>query len=464
MKQLLIIILILLGLFFAFFYFSLGTEPKIVREEATPPEETALDSTIKNNPIYASYVYVKGAGYLLRDRRIMLLVGQDTLSERQADAIKMVEKELESYWKWQILSGNKSIEELLNTSPRGAEKTTPKNFFSRVFDVFKVADNINVVKDSNKTCDCDKNLLLLAGKGLHLIETTLNPGGGAEGGRSPRGETAKGGSNFKQNKIPEPQQGDGKSYQNTSFLVGIIDSGVNPERAVGPMNHPLNYNFLTKSSNVTDSNPIVHGTSIARIIVAKSGERGYTIIGLKTFDDNNIGNLYDNLCAILYAAKNNIKVVNASWGATSLEPIPVFDEVIRRAKAANMILVSSAGNNHEDLDLHPYYPACYADHPELGNNVISVTSKKDTVTKGESAFCQNFSTSGKKIDLTVRANELCNHRVPDASGAIKMLNGTSYAAPQVTAEVIKYLLKNPSGFSKSGFINSIPLESDIKKY
>lgn len=473
MRRLVILILILLGLFSLFFYLSLGTQPKIIGDETTPPTGTALDSTLKNNPIYASYVYVKGVGYLLRDRRIILLIGQDTAKDRHADAIKKVEKELENYWKWQILSGKKSIEELLPNEKLKEYSTNQrpiaKNIFSRILDVFKVADAVNVVPDDNKTCDCDKNLLLLAGKGLHLIETSLNPGGGAEGGRSPQGETAEGGSHFKQNTTDEPQQGNGKSYQNTSFLVGIIDSGVNPEPAIGAMRHPLNYNFLNKTSNVIDSNSIKHGTMIARVIVEKSGKSGYAIVGLKTFDENNIGNLYDNLCAILYAAKNNIKVINASWGALSQEPIPVFDEVMRRAKAATMILISSAGNKHEDLDLHSYYPACYADHSELGNYVISVTSKKDTIINGESAFCQNFSTSGKKIDLTVRANERCNHGVPDASGsmalgAIRMLNGTSYAAPQVTAEVIKYLLKNPSGFSKSGFINAIPPQSDVKKY
>jgi len=40
--------------------------------------------------------------------------------------------------------------------------------------------------------------LVLAGKDLHLIETTLNSGSGIEGGTSPRGETANGVSHFKQ--------------------------------------------------------------------------------------------------------------------------------------------------------------------------------------------------------------------------------------------------------------------------
>jgi Subtilase family len=476
MKRLLILILILLGLFFVFFYFSLGSQPKIVGEEDTPPTGTALDSTIKNNPKYASYVYVKGAGYLLRDRRMILLVGKDTTQGNRQDAINNVEKELEGYWRWQILLGKKNIEDISRNDRQKAsavyqDKQSVKNIFSRFVDVFKVSNAINVVQDKDRTCDCDKNFLVLAGKDLHLIETTLNPGGGIEGGSSPpHGEVAEGGEHMKQSRT-DPQQGGGKAVENLLFLVGIIDTGENPEPAIGSMNHPLNYNFLDKTNNVKDVNPIMHGTMITRIIVKNLGQNKVSIVGLKTFDENNIGNLYDNLCAMLYAIKNNMKVVNASWGASSKATIPVFDEVMRRAKDANMILVAAAGNKHEDLDVHPYYPACYADHPEVGNNVISVTSKKDSIhlTIGEPPYCQNYSISGTKIDLTVRANNLCNHGVPNEFGdttttALRLLNGTSYATPYVTADVINYLLNNPSGFSKTGYINSISVESKIKKY
>ena len=467
MKRLLIFILIFLGLFSLFFYFSLGTEPKIVGEEEIPPTGTTLDSLIKNNSKYSSYVYVKGAGYLLRDRRMVLLVGKDTAQDSRADAVNNIEKELENYWKWQILLGKKKIEDLSSSDRKEIfsneqVKSSSKNIFSRILDVFKVSNAVNVIQDKDQTCDCNKNFLVLAGKNLHLIETALNPGGGIEGGTSQHGERANGGSHFKQSNT-EPQQGNGKTVENASFLVGIIDTGENSEPFIGPMNHRLNYNFLDKSVNVKDPNSIAHGTLIARIIVKNIGQNRVSIVGLKTFDENNFGNLYDNLCAILYSVKNNIKVVNASWGATSRTPIPVFDEVMRRANAVNMVLVASAGNKREDLDLHPYYPACYADHSELGNNVITVTSKyKGTV-------CQNFSNAGTKIDLTIRANELCNHGVPNALGdttasAIRMLNGTSYATPYVTADVIKYLLKNPSGFSKARYISSIPVVSNIKKY
>jgi hypothetical protein len=474
MKRLLILILILLGLFFIFFYFSLGSQPKIVGEEETPPSKTELDSTIKNNPIYASYVYVKGAGYVLKDRRIVLLVGQDTAQSRQGDAIKSVEKDLESYWKWQVLLGRRNIEDIPSQQNQKGEydvakgRETSKNIFSRILDVFKVADSVNVIRDTAKTCDCDDDLLLLAGPDLHLIQTTLNPDGGSIGMGPPKSNPINSETVFK---LPsqDPQTGGGKSG---SFLVGIIDSGINfggetkqtyrtalgGEVFITPkIQSSLNYNFMRNNTEVIDS--INHGTKVARIIVKNTPSDKIRLVGLKTFDKNKISNLYDNLCAIIYAMKHDMKVVNASWGASVKEPVPVFDQVLRRAKAANMVVICSAGNDDIDIDLNPYYPACYADHSELGSHVITVTSKYDLV-------CQNFSGSGKKIDLTVKTDAQCNHAIPDAMGNMTGIfePGTSYAAPYVTASVINYLLLHPSGFSKSGYIGSIPAGGDIKIY
>ena len=478
MKRLLIIILVLLGLFFVFFYFSLGTQPKIVGKEIEPKEITPLGTIIKNYPKEYPYVFVEGVGYVLKDRRIVLLVGKDTAQANQADAIKSVERDLESYWKWQILSGAKTIEELTNEKQNSEysirkEITPTKNIISRILDVFKVADAVNVVQDNSKTCDCDDDLLLLSGKDLHLIATTLNPGGNGIGMPPPPNDGTLSfdvEQNFKSPQT-EPQTGDG---QKAPIMVGIIDSGINfgvssryPTRGLAGgeslitpmMNNTLHYNFVGHNSDISDSNKIHHGTKIARIIASNVDKTTIGIVGLKTYDNRYVGNLYDNLCAIIYAMKHNIKVVNASWGTATTEPIPVFEEVLRRAKAANMIIVCSAGNQKFDIDKNPYYPACYTDNTEIGNYVITVSSKKDA------SVCQNFSSLEKKIDLTVQTKGNCGHDIPSPTGTLGTSEpGTSYAAPYVTADVVKYLGVTPGGFSKSGYVGLISPTSIIKKY
>jgi hypothetical protein len=458
-------------LFIIFFYFSLGTKPQIVGEEVANPKEGNFNPILQKN---ASYVYVEGAGYVLKDRKIVLFVGQDTAQSRRAEAIKSIEKELESYWKWQILIGKKDIEEIMtegqNNKMKSQKNSSEKNIFRRVLDVFKVADAINVVRDTNKTCDCDDALLLLAGKDLHLIQTTLNPDGGAVGNTIDSDvknlkDIASQGQFLKLPQKDPEVGGDGKE---APFLVGIIDSGVNfgdeivtkNERFITPyVNTSLNYNFLKKNVDVRDT--LEHGTKIARIILKNTGLKNLNLVALKTFDTTKVGNLYDNLCAILYSIKHKVRVVNTSWGAFSEKPIPVFEEVLRRAKTANMVVVCSAGNIDVDIDLHPYYPACYADHSELGSHVITVTSiyyKK---------VCQNYSLSGKKIDLTVDAtNKNCEHLIPDNLGNMTAPteSGTSYAAPYVTAGLINYINGSSSGYSKSGYIGAIPAGSIIRAY
>jgi hypothetical protein len=480
MKRLLILLLILLGLFFVFFYFSLGSQPKSIAEEGKLPPITNsyLDSIIQTS--YPNYAYLEGIGYVLRDRRTILLSSDRASAEGKIEAIKSVEKELESYWKWQILLGKKSLEEIPSLSPnrekegqystQSDEGKNTKNIISRIFDVFRVADAINVIVDTNKTCNCDGGLLLLAGPDLHKVGTTLNPDGEIIATGVPHFDPESSQiSSPVSMKLPqtEPNVGYGKSE---AISVGIIDSGINlkgEDLIAGSINVGLNYNFVTSNpadtNNITDPNLVIHGTKIARIIKQEMGIQPVNIVGLKTFDSLNVGNLYDNLCAIMYAIKHKLKVVNVSWGGK--KDSPIFQEVMKRALAANLIIVCSAGNENIDIDVTPYFPACYSDHSMFGKNVVTVTSMYNR------SVCMNRSGSGTKIDVTVRAdtssNGRCLHLIPNAIGdsttPATYESGTSYAAPYVTAAVTKSLMITPT-FVKSSFITTLPLSGKIKAY
>ena len=480
MRRPLVILLLFLIIFALFFYFSLGTQPKSITDDGKLPPITNsyLDSIMQTS--YPNYAYLKGVGYVLRDRRTVLLSGNKASVAGKIEAIRSVEKELESYWKWQILFGTKNLEELTSIpAVRGQDgkNSQPveklrnkKNIIARIFDVFKVADAVKVMADPKKTCDCDDGLLLLVGPDLHKVATTLNPDGEiiATGvphfdPESPQIDSPV---SMKMPQ-PEPQVGTGKAE---AILVGIIDTGINLKGEnfiVGSINSELNYNFVTTNSadtnNITDSNKVIHGTKIARIMKQEMGTQPVRLVGLKTFDNLNVGNLYDNLCAIMYAIKHKIKVVNVSWGGRVDSPI--FQEVMNRAVAANLIIVCAAGNENIDIDVTPYFPACYSDHKAFGNNVVTVTSLY------QESICMNKSGSGKKIDVTVRADTSatgrCCHLIPNSQGStiIKATyeSGTSYAAPYVTAAVTKSLMISPT-FVKSKFINLLPSGGKIKKY
>ena len=461
MKRPLIILLILLAFFAIFFYFSLGTEPQFYTEAKETPTDSHLDSVIKQNPEKYPYVFLDNAGYVLKDRRIIFVDKKSDEKDRQATAIASVEKELEGYWKWQIISGKKNLEDIdpTNNNKRRDEpkENSIKNIFSRVLDVFKVADAVNVTIDKSKTCDCDNDLLMLAGSDLHLLQTTLNPGDGAAASKPPAGKIDLNNlddfkSSFLKQTSIEPQVGRGQ-YQ--TFMVGIIDTGINFSPNTGQLpDSTIDYNFLNHTSNVDDDAYITHGTYIAEIIARYAPRGSAKLVGLKTYDDQMVGNLFDNLCAILYCTKNKIRIANSSWGIGKTSPL--FEVIMQKVKIAEMTIVCSAGNDSVDIDVKPWYPACYADHPDFGNNIISVTSKHDKVV------CENTSGSEKKIDFSVETDENCRLDIPEGKVILKKA-GTSYAAPYVVAELLGYM-QTKSALPKANFLASTPVNPKIKKF
>jgi hypothetical protein len=448
----LIISLILLVIFFLFFYFFLGTQPQSYGEVGDAPKDSHLDMVIKKYPQKYPYVYLKDVGYVLRDRRIIFVDNKSEEKDRQTNAIELVEKQLESYWKWEILSGRKSLEEISN------KEKTDKNIFSRIIDIFKVAGAVNVTVDKSKICECDSDLLMLSGSDLHLIQTTLNPGDGAAATRPENGkidlndlESVK--TNFIKQSTKEPETGGG-NYK--TFLVGVIDTGINYELPINQIpDSTIDYNFLTHTSDVKDDGYIPHGTYISKIIAQNTAGRGVKLVGLKTFDDQLVGNLFDNLCAILYCTKNKINLANASWGVVKNSTL--FEVIMQKAKDTNTMVVCSAGNDSVDIDVKNWYPACYADHTIFGNNIFSVTSKYNKVV------CENTSSSEKKIDLSYETDSDCKLDIPDSDKSIVKATGTSYAAPYITAALAKYMQSHPT-FTKANFVATFPGTGPIKKF
>lgn len=466
MRPILIFLLSLVLLVSLFFYF-MGFKPSSSRKEIVAPIKTKIDSLIQEKPEVFPYSFVEGTGYVLKDKQVVYFDGADTSEARKQEVIAEFEKELEAYWKWEILMGNQSLlADSLNVNKQtniGTEESPAMTErFSQLFDV---SDLIKVEIDTVNNCKCDKNFILLSGKNLHLINTIPNPDGGGIGSGPPHeivpipdvtslplDSVSIGNLNAK-----GANQG-ANVNSNGKVLVGIIDTGFNAESFNnGYFSSGLDYNFLTNTNEIQDNNPEIHGTKVSRIIIQNGAKNdNVQLVGLKTFDENYVGDLYHNLCALIYAHKNKINIVNASWGTYLKEPDAVFSAVIRDLKKAGMILICSAGNDNLDIDDEKYWPACYSSDLELGTNVISVTSKSGTI-------CQNQSKSGKNIDFTVRADENCRHNIPNALAQ----SGTSFAAPYVTSEVIKYFLTKPSNFSKTAFTNTLsvtPPASGIAVY
>jgi subtilisin family serine protease len=106
-----------------------------------------------------------------------------------------------------------------------------------------------------------------------------------------------------------------------------------------------------------------HGTHLAGIISKTIRENqpaiNYQLMALKVMDANGVGNTFDAVCSILYAAEKGAKVINASWGFYGGSE-KLLKRAIRYAASKGAVFVNAAGNESADLARTDYYPAEYA--------------------------------------------------------------------------------------------------------
>lgn len=173
-----------------------------------------------------------------------------------------------------------------------------------------------------------------------------------------------------------------------------------------------------------------HGTHVAGTIGAvgdnSSGVVGVSwranIMALKFLDGSGSGTLADAIEALEYvltmkARGVDVRVINASWGGGGFSA-PLFN-VIGRLRDAGIIFVAAAGNEQNDNDALPSYPASY----DL-DNVVAVAA----LTRAQNLA--DFSNYGAtSVDIAAPGDDIVS-TVPGNNYA--SFSGTSMAAPHVS--------------------------------
>lgn len=203
-------------------------------------------------------------------------------------------------------------------------------------------------------------------------------------------------------------------------VVAVIDSGldynhedirdnvwINTQEIVGNNTDDDNngyvddvkgWDFITYDGSPDDNDPmddVGHGTHVAGTIAAVTNNGigvasvapKSKIMTLKGLDSG--GGAIDDLArAILYAADNGARVINASWGGkvNSVEELPqiLADAVSYAHDIKDVVFVAAAGNNNAN---EVFFPAAF-------RNVITVASSDRFDQKSD------FSNYGAKIDVT----------------------------------------------------------------
>lgn len=117
------------------------------------------------------------------------------------------------------------------------------------------------------------------------------------------------------------------------------------------------------TNGIEDTNG--HGTAVASIIGADTnnalGMAGVawdvSLMILNAFGTS--GETTDDklVAAIDYAIANGAQLINASWGGG--EYTDILREAVERAWSAGVVICAAAGNEHQRMDLHPFYPAAF---------------------------------------------------------------------------------------------------------
>ena len=175
-----------------------------------------------------------------------------------------------------------------------------------------------------------------------------------------------------------------------------------------------------------------HGTHVAGTIGAKENSTGVIgvapnvkIMSLKFIGPDG-GSTDGAIAAINYAKSKGVKVSNNSWGGGEYSQA-LYDVI----KSSNSTFIAAAGNDGDNIDSYPAYPAAY-DLP----NIVSVAAIDNQ------GNLDDFSNYGSKnVDVAAPGVSVLS-TIPENSYAYG--DGTSMAAPHVTGVASLVLAANPS--------------------
>lgn len=234
-------------------------------------------------------------------------------------------------------------------------------------------------------------------------------------------------------------------------IVAVIDTGIDyyhPDLAANmwvnsnpTFGHLYGASFLNGNGQPTSDSPWddhSHGTHVAGTIGAV-GDNGIGIAGvnwsvklmaLKSFNRTKFGSTADAIAAIEYAIEHGAHLSNNSWGGGGYSQ--ALKDAIDAAGRANHLFVAAAGNDGNNNDISPLYPAGY-DCP----NIISVAASDKM---DEYIGFSNYGTN--KVHLAAPGVEIYS-TVPGVE-EYSWNNGTSMATPHVAGVAALLLARHPN--------------------
>lgn len=207
--------------------------------------------------------------------------------------------------------------------------------------------------------------------------------------------------------------------------VYVLDSGIDDSHS--SLAGRVVYAFDNMEDGLTSCGD--HGTGVASIIGGETGvASGVTLHSVRVLDCNIVRGHAEVLAGLLWIGENVAfpAVVNVSVAVYSN---PIYNHTVETLIAQGIVVVAAAGNDYR-------HDACDVS-PASANGVITVgaTDVNDAMAWFNSQNDGNcINTYAPGVDIVV----------PNDSGEMISMNGTSLAAPHVTGCVARYLEYAPT--------------------
>jgi hypothetical protein len=244
-------------------------------------------------------------------------------------------------------------------------------------------------------------------------------------------------------------------------VLGIIDSGIDStlfdknvfQKLFAPDGSgKINFVQGASASAYQDGDPVRHGSAVAAIALnafytqaqADGRQELPRLLVIRALDDHGMGSTLSVSCALSYAIRHKVSLINASLGYWNARNA-VIDHYLQQSAKSRIPVVAAAGNDPRGhtpnvcgvaIDGHNllrpgnmFFPACQSVDPQYC--IISVTGLSNPVLP---CRYQNFSSRYVSIGVVNKSNSCCGFSLPFINNSY-VLDGSSFATPVISGQL-----------------------------